>query len=73
MNMDEETGISIMKIVEKLDAGPVLLKSKIKINKDSIYQDISKKMSNLGAKLILDALDLIKAGNAKFSLKMKMK
>ena len=67
MNMDEETGISIMKIVEKLDAGPVLLKSKIKINKDSIYQDISKKMSNLGAKLILDALDLIKAGNAKFS------
>ena len=67
MNMDEETGISIMKIVEKLDAGPVLLKSKIKINKESNYQDISKKMSSLGAKLILNALDLIKSGNINFS------
>jgi methionyl-tRNA formyltransferase len=67
MNMDKETGISIMKIVEKLDAGPVLLKSKIKIDKESNYQDISKKMSTLGAKLILDALDLIKSGNVNFS------
>ena len=31
MNMDHESGISIMKIVPKLDSGPVLLKSKIKI------------------------------------------
>ena len=67
MNMDKETGISIMKIVEKLDAGPVLLKSKIKIDKESNYQDISKKMSTLGAKLIIDALDLIKSGNVNFS------
>ena len=67
MNMDKETGISIMKIVEKLDAGPVLLKSKIKIDKESNYQDISKKMSTLGAKLILDALDLIKSGNVNLS------
>ena len=28
------TGISIMKIIEKLDAGPVLLKSKIKIKRE---------------------------------------
>ncbi len=67
MNMDEETGVSIMKIVEKLDAGPILLKSKIKINKESSYQDISEKMSTLGAKLILDALDLIKSGNTNLS------
>ena len=66
MNRDEETGISIMKIVEKLDAGPVLLKSKIKIDKESNYQEISKKMSIMGAKLILDSLDLIKSGDDKF-------
>ena len=29
MNMDRETGISIMKIVPELDAGPVLIQSKI--------------------------------------------
>ena len=30
MNLDKETGISIMKIVSKLDAGPVMMKSKIR-------------------------------------------
>ena len=66
MNKDQETGISIMKIIEKLDAGPVLLKSKIKINIDSNYQDISNEMSAMGAKLILDALDMIKSGDVNF-------
>ena len=32
MNLDKETGISIMKIIPKLDAGPVMMKSKIKIS-----------------------------------------
>ena len=66
MNKDQETGISIMKIIEKLDAGPVLLKSKIKIKRESNYQDISKEMSVMGAKLILDAFDMIKSGDLNF-------
>ena len=32
MNLDNETGISIMKIVEKLDSGPVSNIYKIKVN-----------------------------------------
>ena len=32
MNMDKETGISIMKIISKLDAGPVMMMSKTKIS-----------------------------------------
>ena len=59
MNMDEETGISIMKIEEKLDTGPVILKSKIKIDKNDNYIELSKKMSNVGARLILDTFELI--------------
>jgi len=66
MNCDSETGISIMKIVHKLDAGPVLLKSKIKISKEINYSELSNQMSKLGAKLILDALELIKNNKAKF-------
>ena len=31
MNMDTETGISIMKIIPQLDAGPVMMQEKIKI------------------------------------------
>ena len=38
-----ETGVSIMKITPRLDAGPVMLKEKIKISKEITYQDLSKK------------------------------
>ena len=31
--MDEETGISIMKIIPELDAGPIMIQEKIKIKK----------------------------------------
>ena len=66
MNMDKETGISIMKIVSELDAGPVLLKSKIDIFKDTNYKVLSEKMSKLGGGLILKALELIEKNKANF-------
>ena len=66
MKGDKETGISIMKIVPKLDAGPVLIQSKISISKEINCEEISKKMSDLGAKLVVDAIELIKNNKAKF-------
>ena len=66
MNLDHETGVSIMKIVTKLDAGPVLLQSKIKITKEINYKELSSQMSELGAKLILDTLKLIENKKANF-------
>ena len=59
MNLDRETGISIMKIIPKLDAGPVMLKSKISISKNMNFEKLSNFLSKLGAKLILEALNLI--------------
>jgi len=67
MNLDNETGVSIMKIVTKLDAGPVLLQSKIKITKEINYKELSSQMSELGAKLILDTLKLIESKRANFT------
>ena len=67
MNLDHETGVSIMKIVTKLDAGPVLLQSKIKITKEINYKELSSQMSELGAKLILDTLKLIENKKANFT------
>ena len=66
MNMDNETGVSIMKIIPKLDAGPILMQSKIKINRDTTFTDLSTEMSELGAKLIIDTLKLIENKNASF-------
>ena len=67
MKRDKETGISIMKIVPKLDAGPVLIQSKLPINNEINYEQMSEKMSNLGAKLIIDAIELIENNKANFT------
>ena len=45
MNLDKETGISIMKMNEKLDTGPISNIYKIKINQNDNSQDISEKLS----------------------------
>ncbi len=67
MNLDKETGVSIMKIIEKLDAGPVMMKSKIKITKNDNYESISKELSNLGAKMIVKSLKLIENDKTEFT------
>ena len=66
MNLDSKTGISIMKIVPKLDAGPVMMKSEIKISKDTNFQELSEKLSKLGAREILKSLRLIENNKAIF-------
>ena len=66
MNLDKETGISIMKIIPKLDAGPVMMKSKIKISKDSNFLSLSKELSVLGADMILKSLDSIEKNTENF-------
>ena len=66
MNLDKETGISIMKIVEKLDTGPVCNTYRIKLNQNDNFKDISEKLSHLASEKILDNLDMILDGEAKF-------
>ncbi len=66
MNLDKETGISIMKMNEKLDTGPISYIYKIKINQNDNSQDISEKLSHLASEKILDYLDKILEGKVKF-------
>ena len=66
MNLDVETGISIMKINEELDSGPVSNIYKIKIDKNQNAQEISDKLSTLAADKILDNVDDILEDKAKF-------
>ena len=55
-----------MKIVSKLDAGPVMMKSKINLSKDDNYESVNKKLSILGAKMIVESLKLIEQNKSKF-------
>tara|TARA_A100001011_G_scaffold316883_1_gene336060 strand:+ start:145 stop:1056 length:912 start_codon:yes stop_codon:yes gene_type:complete len=66
MNLDEEIGISIMKIVEELDSGPITNIYKFKLDKNSNAQEISEKLSLLAAEKILDNIDNILEDKAKF-------
>ena len=66
MNLDKETGISIMKISEKLDTGPVSKIYKISLKNDLNALDVTEKLSKIAAEKILDNIDNILDGNAKF-------
>ena len=66
INSEKETGISIMKIEEGLDTGPYMKQVKINIDKQTNSEELSKKLSELGAKNILGSIDLITNNQAKF-------
>lgn len=66
MNMDKETGLSIMKIDKELDAGPIMKSVKIKIDKNTTFQTLSQEMSNLSSSIILDCLDVLENKKEKF-------
>ena len=66
MNLDSEIGISIMKISEELDSGPVCNIYKTRLNRDDNAEEISEKLSLLAAEKILDNVDDIFENKAKF-------
>ena len=66
MNLDTETGISIMKINEELDSGPISNIYKIRIDQNQNAEEISEKLSALAAEKILENVDEILEDEAKF-------
>ncbi len=66
MNLDKETGISIMKIAEKLDTGPVCNTYKINIENNVNATDVAEKLSQIAAEKILDNVDNLLDDKAKF-------
>ena len=66
MNGDKKTGISIMKIQEKLDSGPIMASHELELNSNSTYGEVEKKLSDVGANLLIECLQTIEKGNTKF-------
>ena len=65
MNLDKETGISMMKINEELDSGAVSNQYKLEIG-DENAEEISEKLSLLAAEKILDEIDNVLDDKANF-------
>jgi len=60
-----ETGISVMRVVPALDAGPVILRIATPIAADETYGELSLRLSELGAQALIEALALIDIGAAR--------
>jgi methionyl-tRNA formyltransferase len=67
MNLDKETGVSIMKIEEKLDTGPVSNIYKINLENNQNAIDVAEKLSLIAAEKILDDIDDILEDKTKFT------
>ena len=67
LNGDKKTGVSLMKIEEKLDSGPILASSELTLNQNLTCGEIEKKLSIIGADLLIEGLKSIENGNAIFT------
>tara|TARA_Y100001970_G_scaffold286484_1_gene408771 strand:+ start:863 stop:1762 length:900 start_codon:yes stop_codon:yes gene_type:complete len=66
MNGDKKIGVSIMKIEEKLDAGPVLASREFDLDRNENHGEVEKKLSLEGAELLIQCLSSIENENSKF-------
>jgi methionyl-tRNA formyltransferase len=60
----EWTGVSIMRMVERLDAGPVILQLGTSVLEDETYGELALRLSELGAAAMIESLALLEAGAA---------
>ena len=65
LNGESETGITIMRIVEKVDAGDMLLQKSIKIFENETAGQLAERLSVLGAQMIIEAIEQLENGTAK--------
>ncbi len=59
---EQQTGVTIMRIIEQMDAGPAYLQRAIPIAADDTQGTLKKKLAEFGAEAILEAIDLMIRG-----------
>ena len=59
-----ETGVTVMRVVQALDAGPVILQADTPIFEDETYGELQVRLSELGALTLVEAMTLVSLGKA---------
>lgn len=54
---DTETGVSIIQLVQALDAGPILLQERMPISSEDDYLSLEPRLASLGARLLVEAIE----------------
>jgi methionyl-tRNA formyltransferase len=61
---DGETGVTIMRMVKALDAGPIILQARTPIPDDETYGELQLRLAEMGALALIESLALITIGKA---------
>ena len=64
INGERETGVTIMRVVKKLDAGAMFAKVTRSIGSDETSDVLERDLADLGARLLVTVVDAIAAGRA---------
>ncbi|MDO8743448.1 MAG: methionyl-tRNA formyltransferase [Candidatus Azambacteria bacterium] len=56
LNGDKETGVTIMKVDEEMDRGPLLANNSLGVANSDTYESLSKKLAELGAELLVKTI-----------------
>lgn len=67
MNGESETGISIITLADKMDAGEILAQVKIPIGPDDTAQTLHDKLAQIAPKVLLETIEAIGAGTAVYT------
>ncbi len=59
-----ETGVTIMRMVKALDAGPILVQARTPVPDDETYGELQLRLAEMGAMALIEALALIDIGRA---------
>lgn len=63
LNGETETGVTAMQMAEGLDTGDMLMKISTPIGENETASELFERLSDLGAKLIVDTIKAVKSGN----------
>jgi methionyl-tRNA formyltransferase len=61
----QQTGVTIMRMVPALDAGPIILTAAVPILDDETYGELQNRLSELGALTLIEALALLSLGDVR--------
>lgn len=63
LNNEKETGVSLMKLIDKMDSGPIYAQAKITLTGREYKDELAAKLIDLGAKLLIENLPHILNGS----------
>lgn len=62
LNGDTQTGVTLMQLSEKMDAGPIYAQKSVLLNSDDDQVSLSGKLAAIGAHFLIEKLHLITSG-----------